>query len=181
LSLQCFLPGTLVEMEDGTRKPIEEIVVDDEVRSASDRTGGQAAGKVARLFPGETDRVCYLTLVPERGGRTAKHRVGVTREESGDSDVDEPPAGGAQTIRCTPSHPFSKIEESTSIAESWVPAGTLRVGERVRGADGDVLVVCRADVRAEHAWKQDVETPSISGCSKSSPLSSGQIATTSGA
>ena len=46
---ECFLPGTLISMSDGSEKPIEEVAPDDWVTSY-DQSGKLVPGRVTRVF-----------------------------------------------------------------------------------------------------------------------------------
>ncbi len=122
----CFLAGTLVETENG-RKPIEEIAVGDKVLSKDEHTGEQGLKSVVRLFRNTTEQVVSVSVASGAKESTA------------------------QTIHCTPGHPWFVQDKG------WTYAAELRVGDRLIGAYGDALEVRVVAVRAEHAETFNVE------------------------
>ena len=53
LTDQCFLAGTMIDMADGSQKPIEDIRPEDQVM-AFDETGKKVAGRVTRTMTNES-------------------------------------------------------------------------------------------------------------------------------
>ncbi|MGX4657915.1 polymorphic toxin-type HINT domain-containing protein [Micromonospora sp. SCSIO 07396] len=101
---QSFLPGTLVLMADGTKKPIDEIDVGDKVQATEPVTGEAAAKSV----------VATLT------SKGHKELVEVT------VDLDGPSGHKTGTVVATSIHPFW-VPELTE----WVHAANLRPGQSV--------------------------------------------------
>ncbi|RPF21149.1 polymorphic toxin-type HINT domain-containing protein [Myceligenerans xiligouense] len=121
-SCNSFLPGTLVLLADGTRKPIEELEPGDEVLSAHERTG-EVAG--ARLV------TAHIT------GSGEKTLVTVTIRDDG---------GDKQKIVATDEHPFWSPEDKT-----WVDAIDLRSGDWLKTSAGTWVQVAGIEVEHERA------------------------------
>lgn len=155
----CFLAGTLVvsghRQADGTiervLKPIESMQPNDPVWSEDPTTGWRGWGVVKQTFTNETPEVAYLVHRPlKQRGRSESHRVGISRdagqggEEDGEPPSEEP--ASAQTIRCTPGHPWWSEDRQT-----FAHTATFREGERLRLEDGSLAVVVSLVVKAERA------------------------------
>lgn len=104
-----FLPGTLVLMADGSRKPIEELEVGDMV-VATDPETGQSAGKAV-----------VATIV----GQGQKSLVEVT------IDLDGEAGGKTGTVVATDGHPFWVPQLG-----EWLPASALTAGQMLQTAAG---------------------------------------------
>jgi len=77
----CFVAGTLVQMADGTTKPIEQVKVGEYVKSRNPQTGATEAKAVTETFQHLAPQVLTLSLT-------------------------DPRTGTAERITCTPGHPF---------------------------------------------------------------------------
>ena len=65
----CFVAGTLVQMADGTTKPIEQIKAGDFVKSRNPQTGVTEAKRVLQTTVRQTDQVLTLALTDPKTGR----------------------------------------------------------------------------------------------------------------
>ncbi|MFI9387758.1 polymorphic toxin-type HINT domain-containing protein [Kutzneria sp. NPDC052558] len=106
-----FTASTPVEMADGSQKPISDVHVGDQVL-ATDPTTGQSADKPV------TDVIV---------GQGLKHLVDVTVVD---------PDGGQGSVTATSNHPFWVDSQKT-----WINAGNLKTGERLRTDDGHSVTV----------------------------------------
>ncbi|WP_374983188.1 polymorphic toxin-type HINT domain-containing protein [Streptomyces fradiae] len=106
-----FLPGTLVLLENGTTKPIEEVELGDKLKVTDPETGETTVREVAGTIVTEDD----------------KHFVDLTIE--GDT-------GRPEALISTTTHPFWVESENR-----WIEAGDLKPGMELRTADGDVAPV----------------------------------------
>ena len=77
----CFVAGTLVQMADGTTRPIEKVQVGDMVKSRNPQTGKTEAKRVDRTYVRVAPQVVTLTFTD-----------GVTHQ--------------TERFTCTPEHPF---------------------------------------------------------------------------
>ncbi|MFE6614018.1 polymorphic toxin-type HINT domain-containing protein [Amycolatopsis sp. NPDC057786] len=128
-----FVPGTLVLMADGSRKPIESIKVGDLVAATNPETGTSGARSVAALITGSGQ----------------KDLVDITIDTDGD-------AGDATgTIVATDGHPFWNDSSRT-----WTDAEDLTAGERLRTPDGRSLAITATRQRTA---PQTVHNLSITG------------------
>lgn len=118
-SANSFTAGTEVLMADGTRKPIEDVVVGDEVTATDPTTGRTAKREVTGTIVGEGD----------------KHLVEVT------IDTDGPRGNATEKITATEGHPFW----SPSL-NKWLKAGELKPGQWLQTGSGTWVQV--AAVRA---------------------------------
>ncbi len=109
-----FLPGTLVLLANGGRKPIEKL-----------RTGD----KVLATDPG-TGRTTGRTVVATIVGQGTKNLVSVT------VDVDGPAGDRTGTVVATDGHPFWVPELG-----EWLKATDLRVGQWLRTSAGTLVQV----------------------------------------
>ncbi|WP_187414889.1 polymorphic toxin-type HINT domain-containing protein [Nonomuraea sp. PA05] len=76
-----FATGTLVLMADGSRKPIEEVRVGDEVLATDPTTGETAAKEVTALIDSSgMKQLVEITTRAERQGRIEKHAVIATAQ-----------------------------------------------------------------------------------------------------
>ncbi|WP_069976326.1 polymorphic toxin-type HINT domain-containing protein [Streptomyces rubrolavendulae] len=106
-----FLPGTLVLLEDGTTKPIEEVELGDKLKVTDPETGETTVREVAGTIVTEDD----------------KHFVDLTIEGG---------TGRPEALISTTTHPFWVESENR-----WIEAGDLKPGMELRTADGDVTPV----------------------------------------
>ncbi|MBC6451700.1 RHS repeat-associated core domain-containing protein [Actinokineospora xionganensis] len=104
-----FPPGTLVLMADGSRKPIEEVDVGDEVVATDPETGESSGRKVTATWTHNDE--------PERTELTV--------------DVDGPAGTATTTISATDWHPFWVADLS-----DWVPVADVAVGSWLRTSSG---------------------------------------------
>ncbi|WP_436501435.1 polymorphic toxin type 30 domain-containing protein [Actinokineospora sp. HUAS TT18] len=109
-----FPPGTLVLMADGSRKPIEQVVLGDEV-IATDPASGEAGAREVTATWVHVDE-------PERTELIV--------------DTDGAVGGATATITATDWHPFWVTELNT-----WVPIAEIQRGSRLRNGDGELLLV----------------------------------------
>ncbi|XVQ12633.1 polymorphic toxin-type HINT domain-containing protein [Spirillospora sp. CA-255316] len=128
-----FVPGTLVLMADGTRRPIERVRAGDLVW-ASDPEGGRSGPQP-------------VTAVI--GGTGVKRLVDLT------IDLDGQVGGRTTTLTGTGGHPF--WVPSTG---DWIDAGDLVFGDRLSTADGRPATVVGA---RERARLQRVHNLSVAG------------------
>ncbi|MCO5167216.1 MAG: choice-of-anchor D domain-containing protein [Planctomycetes bacterium] len=149
----CFLAGTLVAMADGTRKPIEEVRAGDRVKAGDPARCEVVDREVVRTFRNVTDTVVDVTWAPldrvecmavGQRGRGERHSVGSSRDDGEGGEDGEPPS--AQTVRCTPGHPWW-VESQ----RRWRLAGDLSVGDLLMLDDGRPGVVLAVEVREEVA------------------------------
>ena len=147
MEIKCFVAGTLVETKEG-KKPIEEIAVGDYVLARDEHTGQQGWKPVTQLWRAETERVCHLTVLPQRRGRGERRRQRSNNdgkdggEESSDPLIGPLRAEEAQyTIRCTPGHSFYRQDPG-----EWVSADRLVAGDTLVGADGNPISVAQVAV-----------------------------------
>ncbi|WP_369372024.1 polymorphic toxin type 50 domain-containing protein [Promicromonospora sp. Populi] len=117
-----FVPGTMVLLADGTRKPIEDVELGDEVLAADEDTGEKTEGKaVTALIRGEGQ----------------KNLVTVTA-----TDID----GQTQRIVATDAHPFWAPDQ-----RAWIDAIDLTVGGWLQTAVGSWVQVTAIDVERKRA------------------------------
>ncbi|MEV0953996.1 polymorphic toxin-type HINT domain-containing protein [Promicromonospora sp. NPDC050249] len=117
-----FLPGTLVLLADGSRKPIEDLEPGDEVLAADEDTGDRSGSRLV---------TAHVT------GSGEKTLVTVTiRERDGDK----------QKIVATDGHPFWDPED-----RAWVDAVDLRSGDWLKTSAGTWARVADVDVEHERA------------------------------
>lgn len=121
-SCNSFVPGTLVLMADGTRRPIEEVRLGDVVLATDPDTGETSSRTVVATIVGEGD----------------KHLVEVT------VDTDGPRGDATGLVIATGNHPF--WVEST---RRWTDAADLRAGDAVRTPDGERRTVVALHQRTE--------------------------------
>ncbi|MFD2026116.1 polymorphic toxin-type HINT domain-containing protein [Promicromonospora aerolata] len=121
-SCNSFVPGTLVLLADGTRKPIEDVELGDEVLAADEATGETTDGRaVTALIRGEGDK----TLVT----------ITVTGAD-----------GGEQSIVATDEHPFWLPDHA-----EWVDAIDLVAGDWLQTSAGTWTQVTALDVEVRPA------------------------------
>jgi RHS repeat-associated protein len=117
-----FLPGTLVLLADGTRRPIEDLEPGDEVLAAGEGTGERSGSRLV---------TAHIT------GSGEKTLVSVTvRDHDGDK----------QKIVATDGHPFWNPVKST-----WVDAIDLRSGDWLKTSAGTWVQVADIDVEHKRA------------------------------
>lgn len=109
-----FTPDTGVLMGDGSRKPIEDVKMDDLVTATDPETGLTVARPVTALIVGDGD----------------KHLVEIS------VDVDGPAGDSTGVVVATDEHPFWIDDQGR-----WVYAKDLRQGDHVVEADGRPLEV----------------------------------------
>lgn len=114
----CFLPGTLITMADGSKRPIEDVRDGDKVASF-DMREGRISGGVVEQLGGKLEQKGYYKIVLSDG----------------------------VTLRCTQDHPiltargFVAVEPRSANdavdmgGDWWLPVGVLRVGDVVRGEE----------------------------------------------
>jgi RHS repeat-associated protein len=119
-SCNSFAPGTLVLLADGTKKPIEDIELGDEVLAADEETGKTTEGRaVTALIRGEGDKTLVAITVTNSDGDT-------------------------QQIVATDQHPFWAPDH-----QAWVNAIDLSSGDWLQTSAGDWAQVNAIDVRDE--------------------------------
>ncbi|MFD8493316.1 RHS repeat-associated core domain-containing protein [Amycolatopsis sp. NPDC059657] len=99
-----FVPGTLVLMADGTRRPIEHVALDDKVKAVNPETGEFSVRKVVRTIVGQGE----------------KHLVAITVSGA------QGEASGGELV-ATAGHPFW-----SSRLGGWVPASRLSPGDELQ-------------------------------------------------
>ncbi|MFJ9432553.1 RHS repeat-associated core domain-containing protein [Streptomyces sp. NPDC101490] len=101
-----FTEGTLVLMADGTRKPIEDVRVGDEVAATDPETGESGPRKVTALIRGSGEKNLVDITVTAADGRP-------------------------DSLTATTEHPFWLPD-----SKAWAAADTLRPGQWLRTAAG---------------------------------------------
>ncbi|WP_165959580.1 polymorphic toxin-type HINT domain-containing protein [Nonomuraea longispora] len=120
-----FAPGTLVLMADGSRQPIEDIRVGDEVLATDPATGETVAKKVTALINSTgTKNLIEITIRPERKGEA-----------------------NFQSVIATAQHPFW-----VPSLRDWVDATYLKPGAWLRTSAGTWIQV--VDVKRWTASQQ---------------------------
>lgn len=120
-SINSFVPGTLVLLADGSKKPIEEIELGDKVVAADEETGeASGAREVTALIAGEGAKTLVTVSVADADGQT------------GD-------------IVATDRHPFWVPTEN-----AWVDAIDLRAGDWLQTSAGTRVQVAAVDVESRH-------------------------------
>ncbi|RZQ59536.1 RHS repeat-associated core domain-containing protein [Amycolatopsis suaedae] len=110
-ALSCensFIAGTLVTLGDGTRRPIEEVKLDDQVLAIEPNTGDRVPQKVVAIIRGEGNK------------RLTEISVSSVQDE-------HPPS----RLTATSDHTFW-----VDGLRKWVPASSLRPGDRLRTEQG---------------------------------------------
>ncbi|SDJ02803.1 polymorphic toxin-type HINT domain-containing protein [Nonomuraea jiangxiensis] len=135
-SCNSFVPGTTVLMADGTRRPIEEVRLGDEVLATDPETGETSARPVVATILGEGH----------------KHLVEVT------VDTDGPRGDDTGLVIATDNHPFWVDDEGR-----WTDAADLEAGDTVLTPEGDRLTVVslrerEADLRVHNLTIDGVHT-----------------------
>ncbi|GAA4706658.1 intein N-terminal splicing region/RHS repeat-associated core domain-containing protein [Promicromonospora umidemergens] len=121
-SCNSFVPGTMVLLADGTKKPIEDIELGDKVLAADEDTGEKTEGReVTALITGE--------------GNKALVTITVTDTE-----------GDKQKIVATDEHPVW-----VPGLQVWVDAIDLNVGDWLQTSAGTWAQVSAIDVEQAHA------------------------------
>ncbi|MFI2362995.1 polymorphic toxin-type HINT domain-containing protein [Promicromonospora sp. NPDC019610] len=121
-SCNSFVPGTLVLLTDGSKKPIEDIELGDEVLAADEATGETTGGRaVTALIRGEGDKTLVTISI-------------------GDSD------GDVQEVVATGEHPFWVPR-----LQAWVDAIDLTAGDWLQTSAGTWTQVIAVDVGQRHA------------------------------
>ncbi|MCP2166451.1 RHS repeat-associated core domain-containing protein [Goodfellowiella coeruleoviolacea] len=115
-----FVPGTRVLLADGSSKPIEQVVVGDEVWASDPVTGESGPQAVVGTIVG--------------GG--VKHLVEITVDVDGDA------GGVTASVTATEGHPFWLPE-----SRRWVSAGELRVGSLLQTSAGTWVQVVQVQQR----------------------------------
>ena len=144
-----FSADTLVAMADGGTRAIASLHAGDTVLAYDLHTGTVSAQPVTRVFVNHDANLVDVTLV---SNDTSQAQAPATASEGEVRDAAvaahgtrAPPstadaAPHAETIHTTTNHPWYTADHG------WLPAGFLRVGERVVRADGTTATV--AAVRA---------------------------------
>ncbi len=114
LQSNSFTPETPVLMADGTRKPIKDVEIGQQVLASSPESGRTEGRTVTNVIVGEA----------------LKHLVEITVDTDGESGR----ATGAVTA--TGTHPFW-VESQ----RRWIDAKDLKVGDRLRAANGELREV----------------------------------------
>ncbi|WP_433365244.1 polymorphic toxin-type HINT domain-containing protein [Streptosporangium sp. CA-115845] len=122
-SCNSFVPGTTVLMADGSRVPIEEVRIGDEVLATDPETGRTSARPVVATIVGEGD----------------KHLVEVT------VDTDGSRGDAVGTVVATDNHPFWVDDRG-----QWIDAADLKTGDSLLTPDGDRLTVVALHRRDAH-------------------------------
>lgn len=120
--VNSFVPGTLVLLADGARKPIENVEPGDEVLAAGETTGDMTGGRLVTAHITGSGEKTLVTLTVR------------------DTDGDE------QKIVATDGHPFWSPEKKT-----WVEAIDLRSGQWLKTSAGTWVQVVHVDVERERA------------------------------
>ncbi|WP_285106190.1 polymorphic toxin-type HINT domain-containing protein [Promicromonospora sp. MEB111] len=120
--VNSFLPGTLVLLANGARKPIENVEPGDEVLAAGETTGDLAGSRLV---------TAHIT------GTGEKNLVTLTVVDA---------AGDKQKIVATDGHPFWSPEK-----RMWVEAIDLRSGQWLKTSAGTWVQVVHVDIGREHA------------------------------
>ena len=77
----CFVPGTLIHMADGSRKPIEEVETGDTVLSRDMKTGQNIAAPVEKVFYHTAEEMGeYYLIINETIGVTPNHPLFINGE-----------------------------------------------------------------------------------------------------
>ncbi|WP_233357104.1 polymorphic toxin-type HINT domain-containing protein [Saccharomonospora iraqiensis] len=123
LSRECnsFVPGTTVLLADGTRKPIEEIELGDQVLATDPDTGESTPRAVVATIIGEGEK----TLV--------------------EIDTADAAGGDTDSIVATAEHPFW-----TGPIDGWVDADDLTPGSWLRTGSGTWIQVTAVESRTAH-------------------------------
>ncbi|GAA1228228.1 hypothetical protein GCM10009676_08180 [Prauserella halophila] len=113
-----FVPGTEVELADGSRRPIEEVQRGDRVLATDPESGEQGPREVTEVITG-SGRKSLVTLTV---------------------DTDGPAGDETGSVTATEGHPFWIDDEGRWLAASQIEPGDLlrtAQGERVRVVDTD--------------------------------------------
>jgi hypothetical protein len=109
-------------MADGTRKPIEDVELGDEVLAADEETGEKTEGReVTRLIRGEGDKILVTITISDASGEM-------------------------QQIVATDAHPFWLAE-----LQAWVDAIDLQPGAWLQTSAGTWAQVTAISARRQHA------------------------------
>ncbi|MFE7455797.1 polymorphic toxin-type HINT domain-containing protein [Streptomyces sp. NPDC057554] len=154
-----FVPGTLVVMADGTRKPIEDVKLGDKVLATDPKTGETTAQPVVATILG--DGAKNLVKVTVRTGDAPPGNIGDAVRASNRDDHGVPVdtgllqlqpdnngnvAGTATgTVVATDGHPFW-----VPALGEWVDADDLEPGQRLQSSTGSWL-----QITAVQAWTQN--------------------------
>ncbi|WP_176955652.1 LamG-like jellyroll fold domain-containing protein [Sinosporangium album] len=117
-----FAPGTLVLMADGSRKPIEDIKVGDQVLASDPETGRTGSRPVVILITGGGDKTLIDITVTGEGIRG--------------------PPGGGDVLTATGNHPFWVPE-----LREWLPASQLKPGMLLQTSAGTYAQVATVETR----------------------------------
>ncbi|MEI5033273.1 polymorphic toxin-type HINT domain-containing protein [Streptomyces sp. S1A(2023)] len=154
-----FVPGTLVVMADGSRKPIENVKLGDKVLATDPKTGETTAQPVVSTILGEGAK--NLVKVTVRTGDASPGNLGdavrASGRDGGGVPVDtgllqlQPTNDGTGadtatgTVVATDGHPFW----IPSLGE-WVDASELEPGQRLQSSAGSWL-----QITAVQTWTQN--------------------------
>ncbi|MFJ3216604.1 RHS repeat-associated core domain-containing protein [Kitasatospora sp. NPDC086801] len=126
-----FVPGTLVVMADGTRKPIEELATGDQVLSADPATGRIAAEEVTATITGDGGKNLYeITVNPATTTQTPEvtHPSDEATAAAATYTVD---VTKSQTLTATDKHPFWLPQ-----TREWIAADELQPGQWLETSAG---------------------------------------------
>ncbi|GII61187.1 hypothetical protein Skr01_12720 [Sphaerisporangium krabiense] len=118
-----FVPGTTVLMADGTRKPIEDVKVGDNVVATDPKTGRVEAGPVTTLITGTGEKTLVEITV----------------------DIDGRRGDRTDEITATAGHPFWLPE-----LRQWLPAGELQPGAWLQTSAGTWVQVSTVKTSTRH-------------------------------
>ncbi|WP_204020893.1 LamG-like jellyroll fold domain-containing protein [Sinosporangium siamense] len=117
-----FIPGTLVLMADGSRKPIEDIRLGDSVMAADPETGQAGPRPVTALITGEGDKTLVDITVMGEGIQG--------------------PSTGTELLTATGNHPFWVPE-----LREWLPASQLTPGMLLQTSAGTYVQISTIEKR----------------------------------
>ncbi len=113
--VNCFVGGTMVQMADGSVKPIEQVSVNNWVISRDASTGKTEAKQISAVYHKQSSQVLTLALADRQTGQVI------------------------QTLTCTPGHPFYVV------GQGFVLAGQLAIGNAIVTRAGPELLVKSID------------------------------------
>ena len=161
----CFVAGTMVLLEDGTWKPIEEIEVGDVVvawsavalktapfrTDASKSAAGVTLGVQGNARRGENQERLVAREVVDVMPREA---AGVVRLEYRTSEGESLALSASAVLMVTPEHPVYSLDSG-----HFIPAGELVVGDRIMDWQGgaQTIVATRYDPGSVSVYNFEVE------------------------
>ncbi|MFD0520134.1 polymorphic toxin-type HINT domain-containing protein [Paractinoplanes durhamensis] len=128
-----FVPGTPVLMADGSRRPIEDVQVDDEVIAVDPETGEAGARPVVATITGHGEK----TLVD------------ITLDSDGDTEADG-------SVTATDKHPIWVVT-----AAAWLDADQLTAGMTLLTDEGRLATVLTVTVHTTIATVHNLSIDSI--------------------